>query len=1185
MDRIVDHTKFIADGAIVNWEEAWRKQASAAQQMNQRPPPEPKRQFDVQLRWQVSASAGVPPVPFTVWQRVDKDILEPVLLSQSADGVLVWSGEPLVTLDIECRPINRAEPTALYGYRQGSTVTAIVAVSEIVRGTGPFRLTIRAGSITFARLDNATLLSARATTANAVANKAQWKEVEFVGLPYDKAQWAGLDYEGQKQGLVSNLVQPFDAAVERLARAGAPLGWWPVTEMGHEAPAWDTPDGPGLVSEIQKMLLPVVGQLFQPGLPPKQQATQRAMVNADFNSGAGQPRTVTSSRMNVPVLGTLQVVSGTDPNVALATGFGTGYPLNADEARSATDYMVTATYPKGMDGLNPIELAWIIPRPTIHSSAAAAAGMTATRAGLVSPERRNRPWRETVAIDWQALPATSLLFPRISGASIARFDPMDNAPATCLLERHDSGGWRPLAPMSRPSPHADRIRLVDSQRLLPMDGTALSNEYTVACQDPFGLWSSWNDIEYSSVEPLPPVPVLGESSLVATWSGSPQCAAVLEATVTLDWSVRSPAFAQLKVSIFPSPYNGAPTPAGVDPLTTIAGGQNISILIQFNGDQPLTSTAGCTVAWISNKPDEGPFPIPPDPNNDIRRYRIVMTGLTLDYATTSDYGAAIWAREVAAGRPDWGAFTPTPHRAFASSPVPVLVPTFNLPVVPLGSLPDSEGCSHVDIRTSGLVGAASVVIWSASETRIRQAAGSGPIPQNNSLSERFVELKAAFTGLSNELKRSVFSRERELPAGPASVDHKLPRGSKEIYFFLATGRTATNIESPWPLSVGQLQAAAAPTLVAPAVPELSAAFNAAGDHIQLEMSVRSRVPVTAFEVHRTYKGPITASAAMMGPPIASVPALQGAEAANPQGLRYAATFTDPAFGDWRPAFYRVVAIPALVTVDLENGRIGRRSPDSSLTTLLLPPITPTDLTLVGTDEWGAPPNGVLIRIRTSARFEKFAAGSFTLSCEQQDKVFSSTLEAIPIASTTTAPTSVGSGTFTRTARSGGLAEIGIWFMRPNHQTQVTAKIHLTDPLGRSNEIAVVIAADPLVPMPVIAITGSKVVPPARVVTFTMNAPLGIDPAGTWMLDASARRIAGFSPAASVRMTVPAIPDASAVLPNSPGRLIIARQKNATDPGGPKVEYLARIRVARPFRLTLKLTDPLGRSTSVDQLIS
>jgi hypothetical protein len=1181
MDRIVDHTKFVADGALVNWDEAWRKQASAAERIHLPAPPEPKRQFDLQLRWQVSELAGVPPMPFTIWERIDKDVLEPISLSPTGDGVWNWGGEQLVILEVECRPNNPAAPCALYGYRCGSRVTEIVAVSEIRQGVGPFRLMIRAGSITFARLDNATVLSARAATSANVVNKGQWKEVEYVGFPYNEGDWAGLDYEGTKQGLVGSTMPPGEAGVERLKRASPPLGWWPVTETVQEAPPWEAPNPDGLIKEIQQLLLPPVGQLFN-GLPANQQHNHRALVNASFDSGSGQPPSVTSSQMRVPVLGTLQVATGTDPFVAIATGFGTGYPLNADSVRNVSDYMVTATYPKGIDGQNPVEFAWVIPRPDMHMATPAPSGMTALRTGLVAPATRNRAWRETVAIDWQAMPNMSLLFPRVSGVAVARFDPATNDVAESLLEKHDSGGWRPFAPMPRPDPHGDRIRLVDSQRLLPMDGTARVDGYAVACQDPFGLWSPWKDLQYNATEPPPPIPILGEASLVATWNGSPQCSTVLEATFTLDWSVRSPSFVQLLISIFPAAYNGATTPTGVGPFAAIAGGQQRAITISFNGDQPVTNSAGSTVTWITTEPEENPNPIPPDPNDDRRRYRVVLTGLILNYANAGDYGAAIWARELAAARPDWGALTPTPHRAFASSPVPVLVPFVPLPVVPLGSLPDSEGCSHVDIRTSGLGGAQTVIIWSSSETRVRQAASIGPIPANMSLSERFVALKAAFTGLSDEMKRSVFSREREMPAGQVSTDHKLPRGSKEIYFFTATGRTRTNIESPWPTSVDQLQAAAAPVLVSPAVPELSAAFNTEGTRIALEVSVRSRVPVTSFEVHRTYKGPITASAAMMGPPLATVAATQTADAENPAGLRYAASFTDAAPGDWRSAHYRIVAIPNLTTLDHENGRVGRRSPDSSLTSLLLPPATPPDLALVSADEWGTPRNGLLLRIRTSAPVEKLGVGPFTLTCQQQGTEFTTTLDDIVSGSTTVPPANVGSGTFTRGTRSGGFTEIAVWFTRPNPQTTVPSTLRLVDPLGRTTELTEVLAADPLVPTPSIRITGSRRLALGHLMTFTMNAPTRPDPAGVWMLTVAARRTIGVPVSGNISVAVHDIPDVNTVPPNQPGRVVVTRRTDNSNPANLKVEYLALVRVLRPFRFTLKLTDPVGRTANADQ---
>ena len=237
----------------------------------------------------------------------------------------------------------------------------------------------------------------------------------------------------------------------------------------------------------------------------------------------------------------------------------------------------------------------------------------------------------------------------------------------------------------------------------------------------------------------------------------------------------------------------------------------------------------------------------------------------------------------------------------------------------------------------------------------RHSRGLGPIPADQSLSQRFVAVKAAWAGLDARRTQEAFTRVRELMAGPASVDVTLPRGSAEIHFFTATATTAANVESPWPSNVDQLQAAAAPRVVAPGTPDVSAEFTSldASARVRLRMSVASTVPVGTFEVHRTRNTPAAESSASMGPAVAVVAAAPTGDPPSASGLRYAATWEDAVAGDWRPYLYRVVAVPTLGAPEREQGLLGRRSPDSPLVPVTLPPTSPPDLSAPTADDFGA----------------------------------------------------------------------------------------------------------------------------------------------------------------------------------------------------------------------------------------
>ncbi len=1190
MDRLVDANQFVAEGAVVDWETAWAAQEKALAAANRPGRDHFAAPRGLQLRWYVSDGAGVPPVPFTVWVRQDKDALDrlDVFTLPDGDGTwIVWAGPPLLTLEITCTPVNAAKPRSLWAFRTEANVASAVAVTSAPAGPAQLSLTVRSGSITYARLVNGTLVGARAVRAATVASEGTWEELELVGLPYDAADWAGLEYDGPKQGMVAALVDPFAAAVERIKRAGPPFGWYPVTETGHLAPPWEPPDPGALVKDVQSLLLSQIGPLFAPGLDPAAQAALRQVHAIGPPEQDGRVATVASSTAKVPPLGSLLMAANTDPFEAIAVGFGTGYPLSAaNERLFGRDLMVTATYPKGVAGLLPLEYAWIVPAQAPHSAMASPAGLTAGRAGLLDPLSRNQPWRDTVRLSWLAIPR-SFLLSRAAGAAAARYDPPDLAtPAQSLLDTRPSGGPQPLAPVRQVKPANDHVAVVDAARPLPVDGTARTSGYAVAQQDPFGVWSPWEDVAHSATEPDQPIPVISDVRLDASFAGTSVCPMTLSIVVTVDWSARSPAFLQTAVVVVPAPYSGAPTPAGVTPFgPPPAGGRRFELTVQFIGDTPNPLSPGLTVEPLSASDDVVVAPGPAQ--GERRRYRLLIANQTLDFTTEAHYLAATWAREAAFGRPSFGAVSPQPMRAFASSPVPVVVPAPGLPIVPLGSLTDAEGSSHVQLRLA-VPEATKLVVWTATELRIRHLAGIGPIPPAMSLSLRFVALKQAFASLTAEQKREAFARVTELTSPlPATLDHPLPRGSREIHLFTVTGITPANVESAFPTNIDQFQAAAAPTPVRPGVPEISSAIvsQGGGDRVQVDLSCRSTVPVVAFELHRTYLPAATGSTGQMGPPLASVAATVAADPETPAGLRYIATFVDPSLGDWRPARYRTRAVPLLAPADREHGRVGQRSLDSSTSTVLLPPPDAPDLVLGTVTNWAPDETGVLVPITTDAPLERHPLGPFRLDVDAavagggaEVAAFSTSLDQIAEASVTTPPGAVGTGTFTRTARVARHTTVAIWFSRPSAQQAIDVVVRLTDPLGRSREVTVTVPALPLHPVPQVAITGVRAVPNGVVATITTNVVADSGPGGDASITVTARRLTFPATGATVHAALAAIPDVDALPPNPPGQIVLAANRTHG------VEYLALVRITRPFGLRVVVTDSLGRSATASRTV-
>lgn len=1182
MARIVDPSKFAAEGAIVDWSKLWEVQRAAAAAGNlPLEVPRPDRSADLQLRWLVSPLAGVPPRPFTVWRRLDGDAWRDLRVTQSGT-LLTWeSNEPLFGLQVRCTPIDPARPSVLWGYRTVDALESAVAVSPPVTGPGARTLVARAGSMTFARLINGRIEGALGEPADLVANLPHWERLELVGLPYFSAEWSNTSYDGPKQGLVTALQSPFEAAVDRLQRAAPLLGWWPVTETGHEAPPWLQTDLEQLVKEVAVEQLPQIKSLFEGNVAPAKQHLKRGVYQVQPPEQDGNvvpPQAPQDSKATVELFGAFVLAAATDPFMAIACGFGTGYPLNINDGVIArADLMVTADYPRGLQGEGEVEYASLIPRQQPHFRMISPLDLTAVRIGLIKPVERDQPWIETIGLDWQALPVSPMAN-RVTGAAACRFDRSRSGPATSLLEKRRSGGWRPPAPMRQPPPRDDRLRLVDGDQDLPRDGTVVERNYAVAQQDPFGVWSPWEDVIYQEREPDQPIPVIGEVVITSTYTGSTVCATTLDIVVTLDWAARSVTFLAVDVQLFPVLFHGAPFPDSLPPAGPApAGGRQLDLRVRFDlaPGQPTPLTPGLSVEWLPLKEGQ-----PTSDRDEVRRYRLTLTGHSLDFSTTQHYGAAVWARQASLFRTDWSAYPPLPARAYVSSPVPILVPAVPLQIVPLGSLPDADGRSHVQVRLTGLSEANRLTLWSVSETRLRHEERLGGIPRDQSLSERFATLKDLFMGLSSQLKREVFTRVRDIAPGPTVEDVALPKGSREIHFFLATATTSANVESPWPTHVDQLQAAAAPTLVEPGVPDVSAQFMGTGAtaRIALEIGARSRVKIATFEVHRTSNVGATTTAGMMGPPIAVVTAtvvpITPGERAHPAGQRYQAVFTDPGLPDWRRRHYRVVAVPELALSDVQNGLVGRRSKASSLASMTLPPDEAPQVHLVETSLWGAARDGVRLLLRTDAPDRVVEAGAFTWSCTEGTVTMSRAMHEITVGSVQEPPAAVGDGAFTRATRPAGQAEVAVWLKRATPQTAVAVELTLRDPLGRTRRLSVPIAAEPEEPAPEIEIgVASSVQPNRTIIEFTMNAPTEASPLGDWMLLASVLRTAGSPVQSDVTIAVPLIRD-EAEVPNPTGRLAFARRGS-----GANMIYLARVRLPRPFRISLTLTDRHGRVVS------
>jgi hypothetical protein len=1131
--RIASPTRFRAEAALVPWNEIaprhlaqldqFRGEARGLKYTIDRIP-------EVHLRWMCSETLGAPPGPFTVWVRRSEDRREEIDLSvrdHPLGALLAWGGRIAVTLEIEFEPDDPDRGVALWGFLGPAVPSNVVGVeARFPSGPGRMSLLLRTTGMTSALLVNGRDPTGAVDYLRDVIDDEGWRELEFVGLPVDSEGWGSTVYDTRLQGSVDSPVEPVEAAVDRLERGGPPLGWWPVTETGRLSPPWEAPDYKLLVEEVRTELLPEVEGLYDPGVAPHHQAGLRTTRSIPPPEQDGRTASA-ASRAELPPFGALMLAGTTDPFLALATGFGTAYPVESKEWEVfGRDFMVTADYPDTPEG-GPATYAAVVPWPGPHRDTAPVTGLAAEREGLVRPQARDGPWRETVRIRWDHVESSAALG-RPSGAGLARFDPAGGPLSESLLTARDSGGWRTLVPTRAPSqpnaPPADHDRAVDAALEIPLGSGGHSVGYAVAVHDVFGVWSPWEVATHSGAEPDPPSPRILGVRLDTSYVGFAQCPSTIEVQFALDWSDRTAERADLFVLLFPAASSGAGPPITTPTASTPPGCSRADVTINFAGDDPAAA-GGEDVRCLDPAGEQEVTPGPAQ-SEEARRYLISFSGPILNFASTRYWGLAVWAEEQAIVLPAPGPISPPlgPALAYAGSPVPpVLPPPPSLPGVPVGSAPDAQGQSHVGVSWTAPGGdVARFVIWEVGETAVRTAAGlparaaEGTVP-----GQRLLDLRTAFNGLSATEKRAVFRRAAEASATARDRDVALERGSTDIHLFAVTAVSHTNIESGWPSDATHLRAFMAPRIRAPAAPSLVPSFVPAGGgavQLQLDVSAYSDVPVERFLLFRTRSEVAARSAETMGPPFAEVVAAATTDPPTPTGgHRYEATWTGPIPEGWEPTRLRAVAIP-VAEVPVE-AMLGVPSPGSPQVPVQVPPSAPPDLDLLDADDWGPGEIGVVVGTSTSAPTLPTPFGPHVLRVAVAPSGGGAPLfppvavhlDDVPLSSDLSVPPDGADAglVVVRGDVAAGRTPLAIWFQRPAVTDPVRVTTWLADPLGKYTERVIEVPAGPLgAPPSLDVLEFFRIVGRGVVIRFRSDAPIVAAPDGPHMLEVSARAVRG-----------------------------------------------------------------------------
>ena len=232
------------------------------------------------------------------------------------------------------------------------------------------------------------------------------------------------------------------------------------------------------------------------------------------------------------------------------------------------------------------------------------------------------------------------------------------------------------------------------------------------------------------------------------------CPATLVLDLAWDWKVRSPQYIDIVGRLYEQQKRGdepasESMPNRLPNALSAPGGSPLRL--RFDGDAfgqvEAHPTLNGTVQYLSE--DGKSFLVTPPETRGPRRYRLTITGFSLDYANAGHIGLALWAsgRE---NRPPKRLALPTvnPLIASASDPrAPAITGTHEN--VLLASVADASGEHHALLSWPSYPGAVGYFVYTASETQIRSDRGMGEPSLSQTLSQRLAVLRDAFAANPN----------------------------------------------------------------------------------------------------------------------------------------------------------------------------------------------------------------------------------------------------------------------------------------------------------------------------------------------------------------------------------------------------------------------------------------------------
>lgn len=992
----------------------------------------------VSLRWSMSPLLGFPRAPFEIWRRVRTEEPTTPVLGTTAPASPATATLPVEVIEIrfDAEPAPGAALTVEAQSLNGRTLPG-QWLTFTANQSGRFRA---AGIAALKLTGSGRILNVGALPQTDWANLPDWERIEVVGFAFDPTP----------QGWEVPSLTGWDAAVVRLGVARIlQLDPPPVGAGGLVTPPWPFPDPKrfldvlrlGPLADIEDCLASTddtdplrlqVLHTIDRTLPGMRQPGQPA----------GEPATLSLTTTQYIALAVQ------DGPVATGLGFGTvdipqmrqAYTPGKDVLPPGTvlgrdEYLVTArvVLPGGI----PVELA------AIGSRTAPPAGMvnvTATQTFANRATQRDGEESVAVRLSWAPTldnPGAGLLSRRAPGGTT-----LFNTPRPA-----GSGGFQPYLTEHRVGPDGNPAADVSPgvtmpEEVVPTSGSATIS-YAVAPVDIHGRWGPWRLTSHTTTARPVQQPALHEAAIAlpATLPASGPVAGNCTLTVEFswDWADRSCHRAELA---------GAFVPLGPlsDPPPVITGLQlgngspaQPSLVVSFTLSGQPSVPAPATVREVVLPVAPGPPPTGAAAS-DIRRYRVEIPGLSLNFSIADQLAYALAARGAEMVRPAELSAQSGPRQLTTNNPFPAPPPP--LPVVDVlwTAQPDAAGRARTVLSWPASPGAFGYIIWEATETALFHAVSGGGSRASGPIRARAADLKARVAA-NQDVSLESFSRLNERPLRATSIELELPGSADTLFAYRISTITAQNVESARSTDIVLV---GVPHREVPPAPHLEAVADSAIGRVTLTVVPGKGIIPAFLQIHRVRREGLADHIGSMGPPVIGPVAVATLTEVPVPRSAAGYRFVDTVSPSWQPYRYRCVATGRDALAD--GIRAGDSAP-SAVTNVLVPPPTPP---LLANPTRTTSPTEHVVTVRTDLPWSPSPAGTGTI-----------TVAAVTVSGTSPVRTVLGSfasheipntaGPASRTAPINGVATVTLRLPPAAGTLVITA----TDPFGRSTSVELV----------------------------------------------------------------------------------------------------------------------------------